>query len=109
MNQLSIFEIQADLCKALGNPVRLEIVHSLRQGSLKVSEIIQMTGYEQTTISRHLSVLRNAGILAAHGAGRDVVYQIANSKIVEMCDLVRQVLFEQSLQQSEMFKAWDKS
>lgn len=107
MSNLAIFEIQADLCKAMGNATRLEIVHLLRDGAMKVGEIVEACGYEQTTVSRHLGILRNAGILSVVGNGRDVIYQVANPKIIEVCDLVRQVLLEQSLQQSKILEALD--
>lgn len=109
MSDLSIFEIQADLCKAMGNATRLEIVHLLRSGAMKVSDIVQACGYEQTTVSRHLGILKNAGILTVYGKGRDVFYQIANPKIIEMCDVVRLVLLEQTFQQSQVLRAMDES
>jgi len=90
-----IFAIQAGLCQAMGHEIRQEIVHLLRDGPKRVSDIAAALNYQQPTISRHLSTLRNAGILVTRHAGTDVIYSIANPKMVAICDLMREVLMEQ--------------
>jgi len=52
MMNLSVFDIQADFCKALANATRLQIVHSWRRGPMIVSEIVQETGLGQSLVSR---------------------------------------------------------
>ena len=56
----------------------------------------------QGTISRHLGVLRNGGIVIAHRHAQDIIYQIANPKIVGICDLMREVLMEEASHRSEL-------
>jgi ArsR family transcriptional regulator len=102
MSQRSIFEIQADLCKCMSSAVRIEIVHVLRDGPLRVSEIARITGYPQATISRHLGVLRNGSLVIDHRHGQDVIYQITNPKIVNICDLMREVLVEEASRRSKI-------
>jgi ArsR family transcriptional regulator, virulence genes transcriptional regulator len=106
MSQRSIFEIQADLCRSMSSAVRIEIVHILREGPLRVSEIARITGYPQATISRHLGVLRNGGIVIAHRHAQDVIYQIANPKIVDICDLMREVLAEEASRRSKLVEGF---
>jgi ArsR family transcriptional regulator len=96
MSAHPIFEIQANLCRTMSNAVRLEIVHFLREGPQRVTTIAETTGHPQGTISRHLSVLRTGGVVAAKRQGKDVIYQITNPKIVSICDLMREVLIEES-------------
>jgi len=107
MNQFSIFELQAELCRALSHPVRLELLHLLRAGPKRVSDLAQMTGSTQGNVSRHLAVLRNSGILLAHHHGRDILYQIVDPGISDLCDLMRQVLIEQAARQSKVLKTFD--
>lgn len=95
----SIFDIQAEFCKAMGNPTRLEILHILRQGSLTVNEITEELGRSQSMISRQLSVLRSVGVVSAERNGVEMRYQITDERIGEVCDLVRGVLLEQSHRQ----------
>jgi DNA-binding transcriptional ArsR family regulator len=106
MSQRSIFEIQADLCRCMSSPIRLEIVYILRDGPQRVSEIARITGHSQVTISRHLGVMRNGSIVIAHRHAQDVVYQIANPKIVNICDLMREVLMEEASHRSKLMEGF---
>ena len=106
MPEKSIFEIQADLCKRMSSPIRIEIVHVLRGGPLRVSEIARLTGHPQEIISRHLGVLRNGGIVTDQRHAQDVVYQIANPKIVAICDLMREILMEEASHRSKLMKGF---
>ena len=96
----SIFDIQADFCKAMGNAMRLQILHILRERPMSVSELIFETGCNQSTVSRQLAVLRSVGVVTGDRRGNEMVYQLANEKISEVCDLVRTVLIEQTQKQS---------
>lgn len=98
----SIFEIQADLCRCMSNATRIEIVHILRDGPQRVSEITRIIGQPQATISRHLAVLRNGGVVIAHRQAPGIIYQIANPKIVNICDLMREVLIEEASRRSTL-------
>jgi DNA-binding transcriptional ArsR family regulator len=100
MNQ-SMFEIQAEFCKAMGNAVRLQLLHILREHPLTVSEICQETNLQQATVSRQLSVLRNVGVVDSQRLGNAKVYRITDDKIAEICDLVRNVLIEQAHRRSQ--------
>jgi ArsR family transcriptional regulator len=102
MNAETIFDIQASLCSAMSHPLRQQIVHILREGSKTVREICELTGQPQATVSRNLTVLRNAKILSAERDSQHVSYQIANKKMVEICDLMHAVLLEQIQQQSDL-------
>ena len=105
MSQRSIFEIQADLCRCMSSAIRIEILHVLQEGPQRVSEIARITGHPQATISRHLSVLRN-GVVTAHRHAQDIVYQIANPKIVSICDLMREVLVEEASRRSKLVEGF---
>ena len=97
----SIFDIQAEFCRAMGNATRLEIMHILRERSMTVSEIVKETNQAQSTVSRQLSILRSVGVVEGYRRGNEMVYQLANEKIGEVCDLVRTVLMEQTQRQSD--------
>jgi DNA-binding transcriptional ArsR family regulator len=102
----SLYELEAGLCRALGHPVRLELIYLLREGPKRVADLAQMTGLNQGTVSRHLVILRNSGILTAHQHGRDNIYSLADPRIFDLCDLMRQVLLDQSAKHSKMLKAF---
>jgi len=96
MTEREVFETQANLCRAMGAPARLEIVHALREGPKYVSDLARIIGLSQPTVSRHLAALRRIGILTAERQRIGVVYRIANPKIVAICDLMREVIAEQA-------------
>jgi len=105
MSHRSIFEVQADLCRCMASATRIEIVHVLRDGPQRVGDIARIIGQPQTRVSRHLGVLRNGGVVIAQRRAQNVVYQIANLKIVHICDLMREVLVEQAAHRSQLAEA----
>lgn len=105
MSERSLFEIQAELCQCMANAVRIEIVHVLRDGPQRSGDIARLIGQPQTKVSRHLGVLRNGGVVVAQRRQRNVVYQIANPKLVGICDLMREVLVEEAARRSQLVEA----
>jgi ArsR family transcriptional regulator len=101
-NPASIFDLQAELCAAMSNPVRIKIVHLLREGPLRVNAIAEILEVSQPTVSRNLNVLRNVGILTSTRQGTDIIYQVANPKIVNICEMMRTVLAERENHRSEI-------
>ena len=99
-----IFNIQAEFCKAMGNPTRLQIMHILRENPMTVSEITTKTGLGQSLVSRQLSRLRSVGVVTNERNGIEIVYRLSNERIGEVCDLVQQILSEQFRQQSSMLE-----
>jgi ArsR family transcriptional regulator len=99
----SIFDIQADFCKAMGHPVRLQILHLLREDPMNVSELVQQMGLPQSMVSRQLHILRLAGIVEYERHGTEMIYKLANTKIGDVCDMVRKALIEHLHRHSQMF------
>ena len=95
MTEKRIFELHAEVCKTLSNPLRLQIINELQEGEKAVSSLTKALGVRQANLSQHLAVLRQRGVLATRREGPNVYYRIANPKIVKACNLIRQVLLEQ--------------
>ena len=100
-----VFELQARLCQTMSHVTRLKIVHELRVRPRCVNELTQAIGLGSTSISHHLAALRESGIVVTTRQGQQIVYELANPRIVAICDLVREVLVEQATHQSEIAKA----
>lgn len=96
--ELDIFELQAQLCQSIGQAVRLRIVHTLKEGPKAVNDIASSLSITQSTASRHLSILRTTGILTTQRRGSEVYYEIANPKVVEICEMMRALLAERESQ-----------
>ena len=97
----SIFDIQAEFCKAMGNATRLQIVHILREQPMTVTELIDDLSSSQSAVSRHLAVLRSVGVVTAERRGSEKVYQLTDQKVGEVCDLVQKVLLKQTQRQTD--------
>jgi DNA-binding transcriptional ArsR family regulator len=70
------YKAQARIIKALAHPTRLFIVDELSRGERCVNELTDMIGVEMPTVSRHLSVLSNVGILEDEKRGAQVFYRL---------------------------------
>jgi len=90
-----VFELQAEICKTLANPKRLEIIASLKEGELSVEELVQRLGISKANVSQHLAVLRQRKVVASRRDGVNIFYRINNPKIVDACALMKAVLLEQ--------------
>ena len=91
----SLLELHAQVCQALGNAKRLEILDALRGGERSVGELTDALGIRKANVSQHLAVLRAKGIVVARREGQAMFYRLATPKVIRACDLMRQVLLEQ--------------
>lgn len=103
-HELDIFDMQAQLCQSLGHAVRLRIIHTLKESPKSVNEISADVGVGQSTVSRHLAVLRSTGILTSHRRAQEVYYEITNHKVVEVCEMMRSILAEREAQQLNLLR-----
>lgn len=90
-----MFELHAELLKALAHPRRLEIVQLLRDQELCVSDIYEMLDLPQANISQHLMILRDAGVVTTTRDGKQIIYKLSHPNIIEASDLLRAVLIDQ--------------
>jgi len=105
MNAVTIYQIQAELCRTMAHPIRLELLHALRDYPKSVRNLAVELGEKPTTISRHLAALRNAGVVSTKRQNLTVFYQISNPKLVQVCNLMREILTEQIAHQSQIAKS----
>lgn len=99
-----IFEIHAEICKIFTNPKRLEIISLLRDGEKTVGELAELADLPQANISQHLTVLRQNGVVTTRREGANIYYRIANPKILQACDLMREVLLEKLEESKKLAK-----
>ena len=71
--------------KALSDLTRLKILLMLEGKPRAVSEIVEFFNLAQPTISRHLSVLKNVGLVKDKRAGQQVVYSLNTQRVQEIC------------------------
>ncbi len=93
----SIFEMQAEICKTLTNPKRIEILSVLKTDERTVTELVNALGASKANVSQHLAVMRHKGILTTRREGVNIYYRVANPKVIDACSLMKEVLFEQHM------------
>jgi len=89
---LELFKLKAEMCKVFSDPKRLLIINELRDGEKQVGDMAKALEMPQAEVSRQLALLRNKGVVVARREGVYVYYSLSDSKIVEACDLVHEVL-----------------
>ena len=97
-----IYELHADLCKIFSNAKRLEIIDSLKDKEMSAGELIARIGLSKANLSQHMSVLKLKGVVLTRREGVNIYYRIANPKILQACQLIREVLFEQFQEKRKM-------
>jgi ArsR family transcriptional regulator, virulence genes transcriptional regulator len=86
--------LQAEFCKGMAHPKRIQILRTLEMGEMSVGELARETGMRQANLSQHLSILRQFGLLEARRSGAVVNYAITDRRVVEACNLVRGCIAE---------------
>jgi len=82
------FEAISARFRVLSDATRLRILYSLRDGELRVGELVARVGGTQSNVSRHLSTLLVHGIVMRRRKGTSVFYSIPDASIFELCDQV---------------------
>ncbi|MCK9362474.1 MAG: metalloregulator ArsR/SmtB family transcription factor [Syntrophales bacterium] len=97
-----IYELQANICKALSNPNRLEIINKLKEKELSAAELMEKTGLSKSRFSQYMGGLKATGLVLSRREGVTVYYRISNIKIIEACTLMREVLLAEIKGKSDL-------
>ena len=100
-----LFRKQAKIAQAIGHPLRLEIIDFLKDGPQCVCDIAGHIGSERSNVSRHLSVMVNAGILGCRKMGLKVIYSLKCPCILDFFTCITGVLKEQAVESRKLLKA----
>jgi ArsR family transcriptional regulator len=74
--------------RALAEPARLAVLHSLEHGPLTVTELVKKTGLGQGNLSKHLQQLHLAGFLSRTRKGLFVYYALADDDVLALCEIM---------------------
>jgi len=86
------FEARAKIIKALSHASRLMIVEELNSGRRCVSELTEMVGSDTSTVSKHLNVLKNAGLVSDEKQGTTVFYHLRMPCLMDFLRCVESVM-----------------
>lgn len=80
------FDREAEILKVLGHAVRLKIVAGLLSQSCNVKKIWECLGLPQATVSQHLALLKNKGIIEGRREGVEVYYHVVSQEVKRVID-----------------------
>ena len=104
-NRQRLFEKQAEIAKAIAHPLRIAIIDFLRDGEQCVCDIADHVGAERSNVSRHLSIMVNAGVLEYRKEGLKVIYRLKCVCILDFFSCVTGVLKQQAKESEKLLKA----
>ena len=87
-------EVRAGVLKALAHPTRLFIVEQLEQGEMCVCELTDLIGADISTVSKHLALLKQAGLVCTEKRGNQVFYSLHVPCVLRFFDCIDAVLAE---------------
>ena len=98
------FEARARVIKAMAHPTRLFMVDELSRGERCVCELTEMVGADMSTVSKHLAVLKAAGIVADEKRGSQVFYTIRCPCVLNFFKCVEGVLKSNAREQAALVR-----
>lgn len=102
---LARYETRAQVFKALAHPSRLLIVDELMQSERCVCELTELVGSDMSTVSKHLSVLRAAGVVQDERRGSQIWYRLRMKCVTKFFSCVESELQKQAQERWELVHA----
>ena len=106
-NQLreEIAQLHAQICSGLADTNRILLLYTLAERPHSVGELADALEMSQPTVSRHLKILKERGLVCAEREGQQVVYALADSRVIQALDLLRAVMGERLENQYTLARA----
>jgi ArsR family transcriptional regulator len=104
MKDKTIYNLHSNICKALANPIRIEIIDILNDREMSFGEIQEITGVLKSNLSQHLSMMVSNGILSQRKEGLNMYFRLTTEKIAIACRMMREVLIENLKKHQELIK-----
>jgi ArsR family transcriptional regulator len=104
----ALFEMHAELCKALASEHRLAILYYLKDGEKCVGDIAAELDISVHLVSQHLRILKQRLLVRSRKEGQTVYYSITNPKFIQACALIRQALLEQHSAEGQSLRAAER-
>jgi ArsR family transcriptional regulator, virulence genes transcriptional regulator len=100
-----IFEMQCEICKALGHSLRLAIVDRLKSRERSAAELIDSLEISKANLSKHMALLTRGGIVESRRNGRQLHYRLTDPEIHQACAIMRSILYRRLKQGEKLASA----
>jgi DNA-binding transcriptional ArsR family regulator len=89
-NKDKVYGKESEILKVLGHPIRLKIVAGLCARECNVKHIWECLGLPQATVSQHLALLKNKGVIEGTREGVEVRYAVVNPLVRRLIEVIDQ-------------------
>ncbi|GAB4352902.1 MAG: metalloregulator ArsR/SmtB family transcription factor [Candidatus Abyssubacteria bacterium] len=101
-----IYEMRAHILKAMAHPSRLMMIDAMNEhGEICVCDLVTLVGSDQSTVSKHLGILKQAGIVEDRKEGQKSFYRLARPCVLNFFECVEQVMEENLKAQHDILSA----
>ncbi len=107
VQNIELFQIHADYCRVLANSKRLMILACLDKKEMSVGEVAECIDTPLSTVSQHLSVLKNKQLVKSRKEGQSVFYSPTDRRIMDACRIIRTVLIDGMKKRGEIAQEID--
>ncbi len=106
--EIEIDMLHKSICQALADPTRILILYRLKEKPLCVNELVDAMQLPQSTISRHLGVLRDKNLVKTERDGSAIYYELAETRIIAVLDVMRGIVASQLATSVEIANSLNK-
>lgn len=107
--QSEIYSRHAEMCKVFSNAIRLQILNTLREQEMSVSNLADRLGVAIGNLSQHLNMMKQRRVLVSRKDRNMVYYRLANPKMLKAFDLIREILFEQMQRETTLVRHFEQT
>ena len=100
-----IDRLHAQVCNGLADPNRILILYTVADNEYNVSDLAKRVELPQSTVSRHLKILRDRGMVTSQRSGQSVFYSLTDDRIIQALDLLRAMLASSLESQGELARS----
>lgn len=101
--EAEVNDLHANICAGLADPKRIMLLYALAEQPQTVSQLVEALHMPQPSVSRHLTVLRERGMVTAQRQGPSVLYRLADTRLIQALDLLRAVLHDNLAHRANLF------
>jgi DNA-binding transcriptional ArsR family regulator len=99
---------KSEFFKALGHPIRIRILDSLRAGEKSVNELSQFLQIEPANVSQQLAILRSRNIVVGRKSGSSVIYSVSDPVVFRLLDVAREIFNNHLIGVRDMLEQMDE-
>lgn len=103
-----IAELKADVLKAMAHPTRLYILEILAKGERCVCELNELIQADLSTISKHLSLMKQAGLVSDRKEGLKVYYRLVAPCLMNFISCIEKVISQRAQKDLATLREWAK-